>query len=35
MSSRMSKYYEEPEVENVSNSRFHRNEELYREINCR
>jgi len=33
MSSRMSKYYEEPEVENVSNSRFHRNEELYREIN--
>lgn len=33
MSSRMSKYYEEPEIENVPNSRFHRNEELYREIN--
>jgi len=33
MSSRMSKYYEEPEIENVPNSRFHRNEDLYREIN--
>ena len=33
MSSRMNKYYEEPEIERVSNSRFHRNEELYKEIN--
>ena len=33
MSSRMSKYYDEPEVTNNVNSRFQRNEELYREIN--
>lgn len=33
MSSRMSKYYDEPEVTNIPNSRFHRNEELYKEIN--
>ena len=33
MSSRMSKYYDEPEVANVPSSRFRRNEELYKEIN--
>lgn len=33
MSSRMSKYYDEPEVTSVPNTRFHRNEELYKEIN--
>ena len=32
MSSRMSKYYDEPEVSNGQNSRFHKNEELYKEI---
>lgn len=33
MSSRMSKYYEDDDVTNIPNSRFHRNEELYKEIN--
>lgn len=33
MSSRMSKYYDEPEVTSIPNSRFQRNEELYKEIN--
>ena len=33
MSSRMSKYYDEAPVTNIPNSRFHRNEELYKEIN--
>jgi len=33
MSFRMSKYYNEPEVEDVPNTRYKRNEELYKEIN--
>ena len=33
MSSRMNKYYDEPEDSFVPSSRFQRNEELYREIN--
>jgi len=33
MSSRMSKYYDEPGVADVPSSRFRKNEELYREIN--
>lgn len=33
MSSRMTKYYDEPEVTNIPKSRYRRNEELYKEIN--
>lgn len=33
MSSRMNRYYDEPETNNVNNSRYYRNEELYKEIN--
>jgi len=33
MSSRMSKYYDEPEVNSNFNSRVHKNEDLYKEIN--
>ena len=33
MSSRMSKYYNEPEVNSNFNSRVHKNEDLYKEIN--